>query len=468
MFDKKKNIHFIGIGGIGMSAIASILFERGFKVSGSDLSENYIIKKLKKKKIKVHLGHSKSNLKNIDIVVYSSAIKNSNVELKFAKKNKIPVYSRAMLLADVMRLKSSITVSGSHGKTTTTSLISSILESSNYDPTIINGGIINGLNLNAKLGKGEWLVAEADESDGSFVYLPSTIGIINNIDLEHTDYYTDLNHLKKAFIRYAKNIPFFGLLFLCTDDKNVVDIKKRLSSQKIITYGLNSVANFSALNLKTLVKKNKFFTTFDLIENFKRKKIIKNFILPLVGKHNVQNCLAAISLTRSLNIPYAKIKKSISEFQGVKRRFSILSNKNGNLIIDDYAHHPSEIKATLNSLKLISKNKIITIIEPHRFSRLSSFLSDFIKSLDGSDSIFVLPVYSAGEKNRRKINSLSFSKLLKKKFKKKFISFEKNEKNLFENLKKIISPGDNIIFLGAGKSTIIAERFCKYLGLNND
>ena len=228
----------------------------------------------------------------------------------------------------------------------------------------------------------------------------------------------------------------------------MVDIKKRLSSQKIVTYGLNSVANFSALNLKTLVKKNKFFTTFDLIENFKRKKIIKNFILPLVGKHNVQNCLAAISLTRSLNIPYAKIKKSISEFQGVKRRFSILSNKNGNLIIDDYAHHPSEIKATLNSLKLISKNKIITIIEPHRFSRLSSFLSDFIKSLDGSDSIFVLPVYSAGEKNRRKINSLSFSKLLKKKFKKKFISFEKNENNLFENLKKIISPGDNIIFLG--------------------
>ena len=221
MFSKKKNIHFIGIGGIGMSAIAAILSEKGFKVSGSDLSENYIIKKLKKKNIIVFLNHSKDNLKNVDIVVHSSAIKKNNIELQFAKKNKIPVYSRAMILADVMRLKSSITVSGSHGKTTTTSLIASILESSNYDPTIINGGIINGLNLNAKLGKGEWIVAEADESDGSFTFLPSTIGIINNIDLEHIDYYEDLNHIKESFIRYAKNIPFFSY-FLCIDDKNVL------------------------------------------------------------------------------------------------------------------------------------------------------------------------------------------------------------------------------------------------------
>ena len=465
MFDIKKKIHFIGIGGIGMSALASILSDKGFKVSGSDSSENYITKKLKKKKITVHHGHSKSNLKNIDIVVHSSAIKKNNIELKFAKKNKIPIFSRAMMLADVMKLKSSITVSGSHGKTTTTSLIASILERSNYDPTIINGGIINGLDLNAKLGKGQWLVAEADESDGSFVFLPSTIGIINNIDLEHTDYYSDLNHLKKAFIKYAKNIPFYGLLFLCIDDKNIVDIKQKLSSQKIISYGLNTSANFSATNLKIFIKQNNFFTSFDLIENLKKKKIIKNFTLPLVGKHNVQNCLAAISLSRSLNISYTKIKKSISQFQGVKRRFSILSNKNGNLIIDDYAHHPSEIKATLESLKLISKKNIITIIEPHRFSRLTSFLPDFIKSLSESNSIFVLPVYSAGEKLKSKINSLSFCKLLEKKFKRKYVYLVTNEKKFFKNLEKEITPGDNIIFLGAGRSTIIAEKFCKYLGV---
>ena len=466
MFNTKKNIHFIGIGGIGMSAIAAILSEKGFKVSGSDLSENYIIKKLKKKNIIVFLNHSKDNLKNVDIVVHSSAIKKNNIELQFAKKNKIPVYSRAMILADVMRLKSSITVSGSHGKTTTTSLIASILESSNYDPTIINGGIINGLDLNAKLGKGNWIIAEADESDGSFVFLPSTIGIINNIDLEHTDYYRDLEHIKKSFIRYAKNIPFFGLLFLCIDDKNVLDIIEELSSQKIISYGLDPSANFSASNIKTMVKKKKFFTSFDLIENIHKKKIIKDFNLPLIGKHNVQNCLAAISLTRSLNISYKDIKRSISLFQGVKRRFTILADKNDNLVIDDYAHHPSEIKATLESLKLISKKKIITVIEPHRFSRLECHLNDFIDSLSKSDSIFILPVYSAGEKDVKKIDSLKFSKLLSKKFKNKFISLVKNEIIFFKSLKKIISPGDNIIFLGAGKSAAVAERFCKYSGLD--
>ena len=467
MFEKKKNIHFVGIGGIGMSAIAAILSEKGFKVSGSDLSENYILKKLKKKKIKVYLGHSRNNLKNVDIVVHSSAIKNNNVELKHAKKKKIPIYSRAMILADVMRLKSSITVSGSHGKTTTTSLIATILESSNYDPTIINGGIINGLDINAKLGKGKWIVAEADESDGSFIFLPSTIGIINNIDLEHTDFYNDLNHIKESFIRYAKNIPFFGLLFLCIDDKNVVDISGKLLSQKIISYGLDSSANFSATNIKTLVKKNNFFTSFDLVENIQTKKLIKNFLIPLIGKHNVQNSLAAIALAKSLNIPYKKIKKSISLFQGVKRRFSILAKKKNNLVIDDYAHHPSEIKATLESLRLISKKKIIAIIEPHRFSRLYSMLSDFTDSLKTSDSVFILPIYSAGEKNIKKIDSSLLYKHLKKKFNNKSISLVKNEKKFFEDLQKSISPGDNIIFLGAGKSTTIAEKFCNYLGLKS-
>ena len=224
------------------------------------------------------------------------------------KKKKIPIYSRAMILADVMKLKSSITISGSHGKTTTTSLIATILETSNYDPTIINGGIINSLDINAKLGKGEWIVAEADESDGSFVFLPSTIGIINNIDFEHTDFYNNLNHIKESFIRYAKNIPFFGFLLLCIDDKNVVDISKKISSQKIISYGLSSSADFSAKNIKTLIKKKAFFTSFDLVVNGQKKKIVKNFIVPLIGRHNVQNSLAAICLARSLNISYKKLK----------------------------------------------------------------------------------------------------------------------------------------------------------------
>ena len=371
-----------------------------------------------------------------------------------------------MILADVMRLKSSITISGSHGKTTTTSMIATILEASNYDPTIINGGIINGLDINAKLGKGEWIVAEADESDGSFVFLPSTIGIINNIDLEHTDFYSDLNHIKESFIRYAKNIPFFGLLFLCIDDKNIVDISKKLLSQKIITYGLNPSANFSAINIRTIIKKKKFFTLFDLVENIQTKKVIKNFLVSLIGKHNVQNSLAAISLARSLNISYKDIKKSISLFQGVKRRFSILASKK-NLVVDDYAHHPSEIRATLESLRLITKKKIITILEPHRFSRLNSLLSDFIDCLKTSDSIFILPIYSAGEKQIKKINSKSFCRHLKKKYKDKSVSLVINEKQFFEELKQMISPGDNVIFLGAGKSSAIAEKFCNYTGFKS-
>ena len=401
MFEKKKKIHFIGIGGIGMSAIASILSEKGFKISGSDLSQNYITEKLKKKKIKIFAKHSKNNLKDVDIVVHSSAIKPNNEELRFARKTKIPIFSRAMILADVMRIKPSITVSGSHGKTTTTSLISTILESSNFDPTIINGGIINGLDINAKLGKGDWIVAEADESDGTFMFLPSTIGIINNIDLEHLDFYKDLNHIKESFIRYAKNIPFFGILFLCIDDENVRKIKKKLTKKKKLfhmDYLLKQI--FQQQTLRLLLKII-FYTKFDLIEKLNKKKIIKNFIIPLIGKHNVQNCLASISLSRYLNISYSQIKKSLKTFQGVKRRFSVLLNNGKNLIIDDYAHHPSEIKVTLDSLKLISKKRIIVIIEPHRYSRLSSLLENFIDSLQYADSIYLLPIHSAGETNKR-------------------------------------------------------------------
>ena len=463
MFEKKKKIHFVGIGGIGMSAIASILSEKGFKISGSDLSRNYITEKLKKKKIKIFEKHSQNNLKDVDIVVHSSAIKPNNEELRFARKIKIPIFSRAMILADVMRIKPSITVSGSHGKTTTTSLISTILESSNFDPTIINGGIINGLDINAKLGKGDWIVAEADESDGTFMFLPSTIGIINNIDLEHLDFYKDLNHIKESFIRYANNIPFFGILFLCIDDENVRKIKKKLTKKKIISYGLSTKANFSATNIKTFIKNDFFYTKFDLIEKLNKKKIIKNFIIPLIGKHNVQNCLASISLSKYLNISYSQIKKSLKTFQGVKRRFSVLLNNGKNLIIDDYAHHPSEIKVTLESLKLISKKRIIAIIEPHRYSRLSSLLENFIDSLHYADSIYLLPIHSAGETNKKKINNEIFCKQLKKHYPKKQVLKASTQEQFFNKLKNDFYPGDNIIFLGAGKSSAIAKEFCQYL-----
>ena len=459
---KKKHIHFIGIGGIGMSGIAQVLHKKGFKVSGSDLSENIIIKKLKKK-MKIFGSHKAENINNADIVVYSSAIQKNNIELLTAKKQKISVFSRAMMLAQVMRLKSSITVAGSHGKTTTTSLIASIFETSGMDPTILSGGIINNLEINAKLGKGDWIVAEADESDGSFMYLPSTIGVINNIDLEHVDYYKNMKHLKESFIRYSENIPFFGFISLGIDCKNVREIKKKIYGKKITTYGLSQKCNYSATNVKIIEKNNSHLTSFDLIENFGKKKILKNFISPLLGDHNVKNILASISVSRGVKIPYTNIKKALKKFSGVKRRFTVLHKSKDNLIIDDYAHHPIEIKETLKSLKEITNNQIISIFEPHRYSRISAMINDFIHCFKNSNQIFVLPVFSAGEKKINKIDSAFFYKKLKEKYINKNIYLSEYNNFFFDRLKEKMIPGNNIIFLGAGLSSKAANKFKNYL-----
>ncbi len=457
----KKHIHFVGIGGIGMSAIAQVLFQKGFKVSGSDISQNQITKKLQKK-IKIYFSHKARNINNADLIVHSSAIKLNNIELKSAIKKKIPIFSRAMMLAEIMRIKPSITIAGSHGKTTTTSMIANILEDSGHDPTILSGGIINGLEINAKLGKGEWIVAEADESDGSFMFLPSTVGVINNIDLEHVDFYRNINHLKESFLKYADHIPFFGFISLGIDSKNVKIILPKIIGKKIITFGLIDEANFQAINIKIIKKNGEVATSFDLIEKFEKKKIIRNIIFPMLGEHNVKNVLASISVSRGLNISYTKIKKSLKNFKGVKRRFTILYKSKDNLIVDDYAHHPVEITSTLKSLRVITKNKIISVFEPHRYTRLSEMISKFIDSFRYSDQIIILPVYSAGEK-KKLIDSSFFYKKLKKKYKKKLIYLFSNERNTFNILKKQMEPGNNIIFLGAGISSKIALNFCEFL-----
>jgi len=457
----RKHIHFVGIGGIGMSAIAQVLFQKGFKVSGSDISQNQITKKLQKK-IKIYYSHNAKNINNADLIVHSSAIKSNNIELKSAIKKKIPIFSRAMMLAEIMRIKSSITIAGSHGKTTTTSMIATILEDSGNDPTILSGGIINGLEINAKLGKGEWIVAEADESDGSFMFLPSTVGVINNIDLEHVDFYKNINHLKESFLKYADRIPFYGFISLGIDSKNVKAILPKIIGKKIVTFGLTDEANFQATNIKIIKKNGGFCTSFDLIEKFDKKKITKNISFPMLGEHNIKNVLASISISRGLNISYAQIKKSLKHFKGVKRRFTILYKTKENLIVDDYAHHPVEIKSTLQSLRSITKNKIITVFEPHRYTRLSEMMNKFIDSFKYSDQIIILPVYSAGEK-KKLIDSSFFYKKLKKKYNKKLIYLFSNEKNTFNLLKNKMKPGNNIIFLGAGISSKIASNFCEFL-----
>ncbi len=458
---KKKHIHFIGIGGIGMSGIAQVLHKKGFKISGSDLSENIIVKKLRRK-MKIFKTHEADNINNADIVVYSSAIKKNNIELLTAKKLKIPVFSRAMMLAQVMRLKSSITVAGSHGKTTTTSLIASIFETSGMDPTILSGGIINSLEINAKLGKGEWIVAEADESDGSFMFLPSTIGVINNIDLEHVDYYKNMKHLTDSFLRYSENIPFYGFISLGEDCKNVAEIKKKIYGKKIITYGLSQKCNYSATNIKIIKKNNSYLTLFNVIENFDKKKVIKNFMTPLLGDHNIKNILASISVSRGLKISYPKIRKALKKFSGVKRRFTVLNKSKNNLIIDDYAHHPIEIEATLKSLREITQSEIISIFEPHRYSRITAMIEEFINCFKHSNQIFILPVFSAGEKKINNIDSAFFHEKLMKRYTNKKIYLSEPGKFFFDKLKKKMIPGNNIIFLGAGLSSKIAKEFTTY------
>jgi UDP-N-acetylmuramate--alanine ligase len=462
MFEK-QNIHFVGIGGIGMSAIAEVLHRKGFTVSGSDLKENSITARLRKKGIKIFKKHSSNNIKKVGIIVHSSAIKKSNIEIKTAKKKKIPIYTRAMMLSEVMRLKPSITIAGSHGKTTTTSLIASILEFAGFDPTIINGGIINDINTNAKLGSGEWIVAEADESDGSFTMLPSTIGVINNIDLEHLDYYRNIEEIKTSFVEYSKNIPFYGFLSINIDDSNVRSILKKIEKKKIFTYGFSKNANFSASKVRIIKRKNNFFSCFNIIENLKNKRTIKNVLIPLLGDHNIINALSAYSIARGLKVPDSKILNSLKNFKGVKRRFSIIYNNYGNLVIDDYAHHPEEIKTTLNALKSVTKKKLITIFEPHRYSRVRGMKQDFLKCFNVADMIFILPIYTAGEKIDNKISNVSLSKSLNKKYKNKIIQPATDNIKFFKDLYKIISSGDNIIFLGAGNSSKIANAFSEFL-----
>ena len=460
-FNNITKIHFVGIGGIGMSGIAEILLEKKFHISGSDISENNNTKRLEKIGIKVIIGHKKENIKGAQILVFSSAIKKNNIEIKQAKKLKLPIISRAAMLAEILRFKSSITVAGSHGKTTTTSIIASIFESSNLDPTIINGGIINRYKTNAKLGRGDWIIAEADESDGSFTVLPSTISIINNIDPEHMDYYENFDNLKNAFIKYAQNIPFFGFISICIDDENIKSIRDKLSEKRIITFGFSKNANVTCKNLKIKSKGKKSYSNFDIIINFGKSDEIKNIHLPLIGHHNVCNALAAVSVAISVGINKNSIKKGLRKFEGVNRRSTLILNKENIKVFDDYAHHPKEISCTIKGIKLITKGKVIIIHQPHRYSRLNFLFEQFMNCFEECDYLFLMPVYSAGENKIKNINSYELSKNIKKCNSK----FTDNSQEMFEEIRDIVRPGDSVAFLGAGSITKTAKSFVKYFSI---
>ena len=440
-------IHFIGIGGIGMSGLASIMKNMGFNVQGSDINNNTSIERLRKLGIKVTIGHRVNNLKNATTVVISSAIKKNNPELKLVIKKKLPLYKRGDMLANIVSLKKNIVVTGSHGKTTTTSLISSILHNSKLDVTIINGGVINQINNSAKLGKGDWSVLEADESDGSFLKIPSTYSVVTNIDKEHLDYYKNIENVFKSFVNFVEKTPSFGKSFICLDDINNQKLIKKLKINNFQTYGFNKKSNY-LIKIKNRTKK---ISIFDLKVNtgFNRKNY-KNFQIPLLGKHNIRNATAAIIISMNLGIKIQHIKKALKNFKGVQRRFNKIFSNKQNDFYDDYAHHPTEINELLNGVREVNKNKkIICIFQPHRYSRVKLLKKEFSKSFKMADEVVLCPVYNAGEKIDKNYNDYLFGNLIIKNSNVKLVII-KNENDLEIYLKKNLLSDEMIICLGAG------------------
>ena len=397
---KNEIIHFIGIGGIGMSGLSLIMKGKGFKVQGSDLNFNKNVERLKKEKIKIFIGQKKKqNIKDATIAVISSAIKKNNPEILEAKRKNLPIIKRGQMLAHIVSLMKNIVVVGSHGKTTTTSLITSIFQKTKLDPTIINGGVINSIKNTAKLGKSDWSILEADESDGSFIHIPPTYSVITNIDREHMDFYRSMKDLKRYFIKFIEKVPSFGKSFICIDDKINRSIIKNLKSRNFYTYGVNSKSNFFIKN----IKQNKNFTIFNLIVNLPNKKKIeiKKIKIPLLGIHNVRNAVAAAAVSFTVGISISNIKTGLSNFKGVQRRFNKIFTYNNINFYDDYAHHPTEIIEVLDGVNKVYQDfDKVCIFQPHRISRLKDLRKEFSSAFKKANTVILCPVYSAGEKNQ--------------------------------------------------------------------
>jgi len=458
---KSELIHFVGIGGIGMSGLALIMNDLGFKVQGSDISNNKNIERLKKKKIKIFIGHKKKNINKSTILVISSAIKSNNQELKSAKKRKIPIHKRGEMLANVVSLMKNVVVAGSHGKTTTTSLISNIFTHAKIDPTVINGGVLNSFSGSAKLGKSQWCILESDESDGSFIKIPSTYSIVTNIDKEHLDYYKSLEVLKKSFVNFIEKTPTFGKVFICLDDKNNREVIKKIRNLNYNTYGTNKLSNFKILNISQ--KEN--YSKFDLKISLPAAKenLIKNIKVPLIGLHNIRNSTAAAAVAFSVGIPIKIIKKGLEKFSGVQRRFTKIFSFQNVSFYDDYAHHPTEITQVLDGVRKVYKKKeIVCIFQPHRISRLKSLHEEFSKSFKKADTIILCPIFKAGESIKLGFSYNNFAKKIIKNSKVKLILI-KNKLDLVKYVKQNIYGNKIVIGMGAGSISNWIRDLPKYI-----
>ncbi|MDC3377568.1 UDP-N-acetylmuramate--L-alanine ligase [Candidatus Pelagibacter ubique] len=445
---KTEIIHFVGIGGIGMSGLALIMKRMGFNVQGSDVLGNKNIERLKKDKIKITISHTKKNIAKATIVVISSAIKNNNPELIEAKLKQLPIYKRGEMLANIVSLTKNIVVTGSHGKTTTTSLLASIFSKTKLDPTIINGGVLNAIKNSAKLGKSDWCILEADESDGSFIHVPPTYSIVTNIDREHMDFYNSMKDLKELFIKFINKVPSFGKSFICIDDKNNKDLLSKLKMKNYYTYGTDNKSNFYIKN----IKQEKEYSQYDLAINLPGKKnlTIRKIKLPLLGIHNIRNSTAAIAVAVTIGISQNIIKKGLKEFKGVQRRFNKIFTHRETNFYDDYAHHPTEIREVLNGVRAAyKKEEVICIFQPHRISRLKDLKKEFTLSFKKADVVILCPIYTAGEKIKLDFKYNNFAKDIIKNSKVRLFMVE-DQYQLAKFIKNTIFGKKIVVGMGAG------------------
>tara|TARA_Y100000992_G_scaffold299085_1_gene265308 strand:- start:1678 stop:3072 length:1395 start_codon:yes stop_codon:yes gene_type:complete len=445
---KNENIHFVGIGGIGMSGLALIMKGIGFNVQGSDIIINKNIERLKKNKIKIILGHSKKNIDKATILVISSAIKKNNPEVIQAKIKNLPIYKRGDMLAHIVSLTQNIVVAGSHGKTTTTALISGIFSKAKLDPTIINGGVLNSLKSSARLGKSKWCVLESDESDGSFIKVPATYSIVTNVDREHMDYYKSMESLKNNFLEFINKVPSFGKSFICIDDKINNEIIKKVVTKNFYTYGINKNSNFRIQNIRQF----KNLSIFDIHISLpaKKKLVLKHLKIPLLGLHNIRNATAAVAVAITIGISIKIIKESLSKFEGVQRRFNKIFSYRGVNFFDDYAHHPTEILELINGVdKVYKKEEIFCIFQPHRISRLKDLKKEFSLCFKKADAVILCPVYKAGEKIKLGFNYFNFAKEISKRSKVK-VYLIKDQYQLSKFIKQYIYKNKVVIGMGAG------------------
>jgi UDP-N-acetylmuramate--alanine ligase len=444
-------IHFIGIGGIGMSGIAEVMATLGYRVQGSDLNDNYNVERLRKLGISVKIGHEPQNLADAQVVVISSAVKTDNPELEMARARYLPVVRRAEMLAELMRFKSCVAVGGTHGKTTTTSLVASLLEAGGMDPTVINGGIINAYGTNARLGKGDWMVVESDESDGTFVKLPADIVIVTNIDPEHLDHYGTFDKAKDAFLAFVENIPFYGFAVMCIDHPVVQELIGKVRDRRAITYGYSPQSDYQLVNVEYKDGATRFgLRLTDRVSG--KSSDIQDLALAMPGDHNALNATAAIIVARELGVTDSSIRKGLAGFAGVKRRFTRTGESNGITVFDDYGHHPVEIAAVLKAARKVTRGKVIAVVQPHRYTRLQSLFGEFCTCFNDADSVILAPVYAAGEAPIEGVNHHSLAEGIHDRGHRSVHKID-DSRNLASIVRSLATPGDVVICLGAGTIT---------------